>query len=179
MPGSRPCGRQLRDRRPVPGGAMVPATRAVPPPRIWRGSGMQSARTRPTGGAPSPPRGHGGPGQPKMSRRSPGRCSRASGSPPWLLTCTVRSPRGCRPAWPRPGGGRDTCGQLGQLPLAQPCHSLRPQRLLPGVRSRDSTGFKREAVLIASLTRRQMLIHRQIWTCRKLHGITASTGTYE
>ena len=54
-----------------------------------------------------------------------------------------------------PRAGRDTRGQLGQLPSAQPCHSLKPQRLLPGVsRLCDSTGFKREAVLLASLTRR-------------------------
>jgi hypothetical protein len=52
---------------------------------------------------------------------------------------------------------------LPQLPWAQSCHSLKPQRLLPGVsRLCDSTGFKGEAVLYASLTRRQALIHRQI-----------------
>ena len=48
-------------------------------------------------------------------------------------------------------------------PRRSPCHSLKPQRLLPGVsRLCDSTGFKREAVLIASLTRWQVLIHRYI-----------------
>ena len=44
-------------------------------------------------------------------------------------------------------------------PSAQPCHSLKPQRLLPGSsRLCDSTGFTGEAVLFASLTRRRMLI---------------------
>ena len=41
-----------------------------------------------------------------------------------------------------PDAGRDTRGQLGKLPSAQPCHSLKPQRLLPGypacVTARDS-----------------------------------------
>ena len=70
-----------------------------------------------------------------------------------------------------PVAGRGTRGQLGQLPLAQPCHSLKPQRLLPGVsRLCDSTGFKREAVLIASPTRRQMLIHRRI--CGHVENLT-------
>jgi hypothetical protein len=47
-------------------------------------------------------------------------------------------------------------------------------------RLHDSTRFKREAVLFASLTRRQMLIHRQICGhAENFIGNTASTSIYE
>jgi hypothetical protein len=52
-----------------------------------------------------------------------------------------------RPAW--------------SVALAQPCHSQAAMASPRVSRSCDCTGFKREAVLIAGMTRRLMLIHRK------------------
>ena len=157
---------------------MVPSTRVVPPPRIWRGSGTQPASTWPMTG------------RSRSHRRDTMACEQPKMSPAtsWVMFARIKVTTIAtdlyRPITAGPPPGLTTSPMAAaaraansvSCPWRSPVIASRRNGFSLGYPACDSTGFKREAVLISSLTRRQMLKENLLSAAASGYGFRALDG---